>query len=417
MASDDSKGKIIPLGNNTQDSRDKGNKKTGWKRFFEGPIVSGIVAGLVYTILLSIGAFALNLYSIPGSISDIQGDISDIRTEINGLKGDVSNIKKMIMDETNNRVSIDTQIQGQISQLVLTMVMRPTPESQTAITAGYNGWGRPYADASSSNRLEATTLVAYSKSTNVKYSAQQLSDLRLLLPYTSGGQEVYFYGAFDKDGQWNGNCITNVYENDKLTLITDAEYENGKLLRCKQIFAYTLKSGQDVWAFADRVQEDGFSSGVTWLYERTPENQFVKDFTLDEVTVDDVFTGDQFRERIDDRLCAFYHGNNSDGYFNDDTGTAYMVHFFKDGTVRLLYSGNFKNGAFDDDTGNAWYIVKAENTDYMYVKGYFKNGRLQDSEMIESGPPPLSMEDIERYISQREFAFPFELKWAKPNQL
>lgn len=413
MSDDDSKNNIVPLNNNPPSDWNRSNNGSGWKNYFDKQnIISGIISGLIYTAIFTIGAFALNVYSIPE-------DISDMQTDIKGIESDITRIEKLITDETNNRVNIDTQIQSdigqvreQISQFAINMAMRPTTESQGAITQGYNDWGSPYANPNSSNQLKATTLIAYSESTNTQYSAQQLADLKLFLPYWSGNQEVYFYGAFNENGQWTGNCITNVYENNKLTLITDAIYDNGKLLQCKQIFAYTLKNGQDVWAFADRTQEDGFSSGVTWLYERTPENEYKKDYMLDEATINCIFTGAQFREKISSHLCAFYHGNISDGFFNDETGDAYMVYFFEDGTVRLLYSGNFKDGTFNDSTGNAWYIVKEKDTDYMYAKGSFKNGKLQRSTVTEKGPPPLSLEDIKGYMTQRNFDFPFVLKWA-----
>lgn len=420
MAKDDkeSKHKIAILLENRQISLSLSN------------IIEGVIITLVATAFVACVALWLKLNDLPREVNDktdslsesivgIQNSIDEINTNIDGINKNVDTINQSITAEANNRINMDAyieeqigQVQGQLSQFLYELAIRPTNESQKAITKGYNDWGSPYAKANASNNLKATSLVAYSSTTGTQYSAQQLSDLRLLLPYQSGGQEVYFYGAFSESGQWTGNCITNVYENDKLTLITDAEYDNGKLLKCKQIFAYTLRNGQDVWAFADRTQEDGFSSGVTWLYERTPENEYTKSFSMDEATIEHVFTGDQFREKINNRLCAFYHGNISDGFFNDETGDAYMVYFFEDGTVRLLYSGNFKDGTFNDNTGKSWYIVKEEDTDYMYAKGSFKNGNLQRSKVTEKGPPPLSLEDIKGYMAQRDFNFPFELRWA-----
>lgn len=391
-------------------------------------IIETIIGGLAVGALLAIFVLWLDLRDLPknveDSISGMQGSISGISSEIAGVeeafKNEIAGVKQLIKEESEAREDEDEKIGGRVDLLFVALGFRPTEKAKDAISQRYTGWGNPYDDPDAPNQLRAQTLVVYSEMTNKRYSAQQLSDIRLLLPYQSGDQEVYFYGSFNENGQWTGNCITNVYKNDKLTLITDAEYDNGKLLKCKQIFSYTLKSGQDVWAFSDRTQEDGFGSGVTWLYERIPENEYTKNFTMDEATIDCIFTGDQFREMIDERVCAFYHGNISDGYFNDDTGNAYMAYFLENGKVRLLYSGNFKDGTFNDNTGKSWYIVKEKDTEketdtgYMYAKGPFMDGDLQRSKVTEKGSPPLSQEDINNYMAQREFDFPFKLEWDFP---
>lgn len=419
MAKDDeeSKHKIIRLTANTSDE-DLNVQTRGRNGIYinKNNIIESIIAVLIAGALLSFFLLWLNLRDLPKKVEESMGNMSEnigtVQSSISEINTEIEDIKQLIEDESTARENKDKDIGDRIDLLFTALGLRPTEKAQNAISHRYVGWGNPYDDPNAPNQLRAQTLIAYSEMTNEQYSAQQLSDIRLLLPYQNNGQEVYFYGAFSESGQWTGNCITNVYENDKLTLITDAEYDNGKLLKCKQIFSYTLRNGQDVWAFSDRTQEDGFSSGVTWLYERTSENEYTKSFTMDETTIDDIFTGDQFREKINGQLCAFYHGNISDGFFNDETGDAYMVYFFEDGTVRLLYSGNFKDGTFNDNTGKSWYIVKEKDTDYMYAKGSFKNGDLQRSKVTEKGAPPLSLEDIKGYMAQRDFDFPFELRWA-----
>ena len=111
-------------------------------------------------------------------------------------------------------------------------------------------------------------------------------------------------------------------------------------------------------------------------------------------------------------LHAIYYGDTSKGYFNDDTGDACMVYFSEDKTVRLLYVGNFKNGTFEDDTGNAWYIVKNENTSYMYYKGCFMNGienRSREFELENN----LSEQRIQEIIKENKFQF-FDVVWTDP---
>lgn len=60
-----------------------------------------------------------------------------------------------------------------------------------------------------------------------------------------------------------------------------------------------------------------------------------------------------FQKFLNLNLVEFYHGNTSNGYYNDDTGNAYLVQYNNSNTVKTLYCGNFKDGVFNDNTGNA----------------------------------------------------------------
>ena len=78
--------------------------------------------------------------------------------------------------------------------------------------------------------------------------------------------------------------------------------------------------------------------------------------------------------RLDGPLEGYYAGETSDGLYNDTTGNAYLVKYFENGLTKTIYKGNFVDGQFNDETGKAWYIVKEEDTEYMYYKGIFHNG-------------------------------------------
>ena len=80
-------------------------------------------------------------------------------------------------------------------------------------------------------QLAADTVIGYRKGTDIKVTAEEISDCKVLLPYKSGDQAVFFYGQINENGRWDGNCILNTYEGDKLVLITDAVYDNGNLIR------------------------------------------------------------------------------------------------------------------------------------------------------------------------------------------
>lgn len=243
-------------------------------------------------------------------------------------------------------------------------------------------------------QLLSNTVVARSSESGQELKVSDLANHKILLPYESGGQEVVFYGYINENGRWDGNCIINTYRDNKLELITDAIYLNGKLLSCKQVFYYKMSSEKIVWAYADRLSEESFSTGETWLYAK--EDDYFKDFDLSSATEDDVLTADGFREIICGKKIAYYYGNTADGYFNDITGNAYMIHYFEDGSVKLLYSGNFVNGLCNDSTGNAWQIVREEDTKYMCYKGPFKNNQANYTKRVRSFPSPLSSLEPDR---------------------
>lgn len=249
--------------------------------------------------------------------------------------------------------------------------------------------------------LTSTSIVAYSPIIDTSYTVTQVTKEKLLLPYIENGQEVYFYGQLSEQGNWDGNCLVNVYEDDELQFITDAIYDNGELLTCRQVFLYqTTGVKTPVWGVSKRTIKDDFNSGETYYYYR--EENYVKDFSLDNATPDDIFSADEFcNDFINGYLEGYYCGNTSDGYFNDESGTAYMKKYFQDGTIRTLYVGNFVHGQFDDRSGSAWIIGREnENTPYGLYNGRFVDGVQIDAHIDKFWNAPLSLEDIESYLAQ-----------------
>lgn len=355
------------------------------------PVATGVVSSLI--VLMLTGGF------------EVLRNILNMDERFDDIGEQLESIELSIQTESKEREEGDKEIRNQIYNLLLADKVRANALFERIISEEYNGINRP---SGQNTNLVATSVVAYNKETEEEYTVEQLADLKLLLPYVSNNQEVIFYGQFNEVGQWDGECVLNVYEEDELVLITDAEYEDGSLLSSKQVFSYELQSGERVWALSDRTYENRIGIGDTHLYAW--EHGYTKDFTLDDVTVKDVLHAEEFISSLEPRLAAYYSGDISDGYFNDDSGNAYMVYFFEDGTVRLLYSGRFKDGTFHDNTGEAWYIVKEEDTDYMYYKGNFENGAEDHSMITELGHPPLTLEKIEEYIGDREYGV--ELRWA-----
>lgn len=245
---------------------------------------------------------------------------------------------------------------------------------------------------------ESTEIIACDRHTMQEYSAKDLEGELLLVPYFEDGQEIYFKGRYNNNNLWEGNCLINAYKNNKLSLIMDAYYENGVLKEYKQVMPFTTAQGEEVWAISDRKNNGSFNSGVTWTYRKT--NEYLKEFDMETVTYGDVKSVEDFKKSITLSLEGFYHGNTSDGKFNDETGEAYLVKYFPDGTVRTLYSGRFKNGMPNDNSGQAWCISKnAEDDEYYFRNDIYINGDPQHKNKYEV----LTQEKLQTLLKDRIF--------------
>lgn len=265
---------------------------------------------------------------------------------------------------------------------------------------------------SSGPQWEMAQTIGKDETTGLKYSAEDLIGKTAIYPYNEDGQEVYFKGQYDENLKWNGNCIINVYKDNNLIIITDANYENGELVNYKQIFPDVNKD-KNIWVVSDRVVLGEINIGETWNYQRV-ENR-IKTFDFNSVTEDDMLSYDDFKKIYNDLgLVSYYCGNTSDGKYNDDTGNAYSILFYDDGTVRTLYKGKFKNGDYNDNSEDSWYITsKIENGSmYQYYKGKFVGGhpvgiKKDKSAVFEN---PVTEEYIDKII--RNYDFKYELKWS-----
>lgn len=327
---------------------------------------------------------------------------STLREEIQQVSQDMDNFSDDISDDMSSVKEIITALSVKVFDY------RPTGFFASAITSTYDGVDAPYF--SESPQISAMSYVVYSASNPEReYTAAEVAEQPLLLPYTENGNEIYFYGQLDSAGNWDGRCIVNIYDGNVLQLITDAIYDGGTLLSCKQAFPDTVTSGEDVWVISERKVEDGFSTGETYRYFRSDD--YTKSFSLDNVEPDDILNVDEFSAQITSTLEGYYRGEISDGQYNDDSGDAYFVKFFEDGTVRTLYVGNFKDGQFNDQTGNAWMIGKLEiGAFYSFYQGPFKNSASSKNPCYWE--EPISIDRIQEILKEFGFTSAVNLNWT-----
>lgn len=373
----------------------KDNEKR--KEFFWYPVAVEIAV----IALMAVATWAAGFFSLPKTMENIAKRLDALEKNVENL--DVEN-RFAGVNQDIAALSSKVDVIGQLVLDNTALVLQPTYKAIDSMKVEYVSVKNEFCLSAPS--WNTTDIIATDLASGKEYSAGELVGETLLLPYISEGNEVYFYGQFDEKNQWDGNCLINVYSNDQLALIMEAEYNHGLLTEYKQVLPAQTLGKTNVWIIAERTNMGDSNSGDSWNYIR--EKGYEKAFDLDTVTNKDIITVDEFRNIIDTRIEGFYHGNTSDGLYNDNTGDAYLVKYNEDGTVRTLYNGRFKDGIFEDTTGYAWYITKNENTDYMYYQGQFDDGKpVHDSKSVfENG---LTQERINEILQEKGFTG--DLKW------
>lgn len=250
-------------------------------------------------------------------------------------------------------------------------------------------------------------IIATDTLAKAEYTAEQLAGKKLLLTYKEDNNDIIFYGQFNGNNHWDGNCIINVYNNNRLIAITEGLYNDGNLCTYKQAFVDTDSSGKEKWFISSRTHIEDYNTGNTSQYTYT---EFQKEFDVSSISSKDIITVDFFVSSLTSSLESFYHGNTSNGQFNDDTNSAYYISYNDNSkSIKTLYVGNFKDGNFHDTTGKAWYIAKAINTDYMYYIGKFENGHPIEPETKKNFINPISLQQINEIV--KDMKFDCEIKW------
>lgn len=229
-------------------------------------------------------------------------------------------------------------------------------------------------------KLKDTDVIGENPNTKEKCKAKKLANKKILLPYTESGKEVYFYGQYNKNYHWDGHCILNIYDGNKLSVILDGWYNDGELKSYNRVTYDTKIQKTDnkekkikIWRISKREHKSNVNTGETYTYFRTSNKK--KKFNLKNVEAKNIISSLDFENWLSNLLEGYYKGNTSNGKYNDETGNAYLIKYFEDGTTKTIYCGNFKNGIFNDHTGKAWYVAIDEGAEkYIYFKGGFTNG-------------------------------------------
>lgn len=348
---------------------------------------------IIPTMILSVGG---TMWVMHGTVSKLEQQVSDLADNVGKTQESVDKVRDDItsVKETNSSLIAKVEaLEGDFSEVfTISIKQNDLPIVESSYELENPNW-------------DAEDIIASDLNSGEEYSAEFLAGKKLLVPYINNGQEVVFFGQFNENYHWDKDCIINVYANDELILIMDAEYDDGKLVTYQQVLAETLQTGQDVWVVTEREHRADLNYGETWNYDRIED--YAKQFGLAQVQMQDVVSAEDFIAEIDTLVDSYYRGNTSNGIYNDNTGEAYLVRYNEDGTVKVLYKGCFSDGKFDDSTGKAWELVFDSSNginQYFYYKGIFRKGNRADSKKIDY----VTREQIDQITEGMEFSCDIE---------
>lgn len=244
-------------------------------------------------------------------------------------------------------------------------------------------------------RFSENQTVAIDASTGEGVTISEISNQKAFYIYQDDNQEILFYGQLTEEGQWDGECLINVYENDILMNITDSVYEEGTLKSYKQVSSFVNNRGITVWSVAYRtIVGEGISSGESYTYYKVEDcsKRFNK------ATEENLILVEDFQEKYCTIPEGYYYGQTSGGNYNDTTGESYNIKYFENGKIRTLYVGNFVDGEYCDSTGNAWYITKEKNTEYMYYTGEFAHNTATEKATKDNSKTELTYDQINEIL-------------------
>jgi len=370
-------------------------------------IITTIIGGLILNLIgdvkdlsVSVGKLETTVENNSTDISEMRNDIKDmdgrllkIETQMASLDTRVGNLEEQ-MEKTEEKLESvsDSVWKIQLSTSEPTVSMYSSIQIDTA--------KKDNAQYLSAPRWETTEVLFVNKTEDIEFTAQELVGSELFVPYTQDRQQILFKGQFNENNQWDGPCTLNIYENGKLELLMEANYDNGVIANYRQVLPFTNTNGIRVWGIAERTNTGAENTGITRTYLQAKECNRL--FNFNEAAIGDMMSVDEFAKEYTGALEGFYQGNTSNGYFNDNTGDAYMIKFASDGTVRNFYQGCFANGKCEDFTGNAWNIARDENNPdmkYLYYKGDFSDNTADKTRSEGIVEPDLTKEQIDQYLS------------------
>lgn len=315
------------------------------------------------------------LDSIEADIRDLQADVTDIKTYLygdGGVQAQLADINQVLQI-----TPISVTIQGDKSVAGVSVEKNELNISQAALEA----------DSELGENLDGTKILA-----------EDMIGQKILLTYQEDNKEIYFYGQYNANYHWDGQCLINVYNMDgTLYGICESDFDDGNRLDYKSIVRDNSKD--EYWIYSDKVFENGYAAGTNTVFNAKYET--VKNFSNDTVKITDLLRVDRLVSDYTFRTVTYYHGKTLNSLYNDKTGNAYLVNYDKAGNVDSLYIGCFVDGKFNDDTDKAIEIVYDSSNGlnkYFYYEGSFIDGKRASDVTSENY---ITLDTIEQLIRDK----------------
>lgn len=399
------KRKILEMGHTNQGQVSQGQANQGQAN--QGQTIHGqtnpaasnsnlkIIAGKILTclgiaggIITCVGAVKDVTKSVIVPITQHTDAISEIRSSVDDLDYDIKTLTKEVRemaktlytssanggkrkeDDQESKATPIQFINGNYPQMELAQNNTDTKNGKA-----WDNW-----------RLLVDVVVAEDENGD-KYTPPELANVTFVTSYTEGEKEIYFLGQYNEKGHWDGKCILNVYSKGILESILQGIYNDGKLYSYQRI----ADEKDGTWYAADLVQLEEYKEGEVWVYEKIED--YEQDISLDNYDQSKILDYDNFTEHKEGQILSYYNGDISNGYYNDNSGDAFLISYFKHGeiaeaddktVIKTLYQGKFLDGYFVDESDSAWYITREIDTTYMYYEGPFQGGTAKNKDDLEN---------------------------------
>lgn len=386
--------------------------------------ISGVVISMTASIILTLLGYIFAVKTVNDNIAslfinmsnnldlsfnELENQITEVQTSISNHNEQINELETNLNSEIENSQKQYNELKSEIKNNINIFVLNSDilGSIQSAFSTDLNVFsssGIQQFDNQSDELLEDLI-------TGQVYTVGDFKNETLVLHYIQNGEDVFFKGQYDENGYWDENCIINRYSNGKLVMIMDAIYDSGVLISYEQVFTYKTSYGYDVWALAKRDIDGDLDSGYTETYFKYVD--YPQNFDTYAAKSNDILNVNDFILQNKLFIEGYYSGYISDGYFNDDTGKAYIIKYFEPGVIennnnpviRMFYRGDFFSGQPNDDSYDSWYITRDVDTTYMYYRGGFSEGKVNHrDEKKEDFVNYLTHEQIDEYLKQYGFS-------------
>lgn len=379
----------------------KKKKKKKRKKFIEKNIVT-LVVGLV------VGVGILWIWWI---VHDLPNSITDIRIENAETKGRLNSIDQRLNSIDGNYTALNSNTWAKNKEQSKEKLTSETEETEILLASTTFSVSMMSPKPSEEDKndiadisdIEDDIVIGTNRESNKDETKKDIENKPFIIHYEENGEDVFFFGKYNENSQWDGKCIINRYKNSNLTSIMEAEYSKGELKRYQHVFRGTNFSDEEIWYVSNREVEGNKNSGNTTTYYFYGDCK--KDFDINTLEEEDMLSVDKFIKTIPSNMEGYYSGYTSDGSYNDDSGDAYLVKYKHNGTVRRLYKGKIENGVENDDTGEAWTLSWGIAEDgYHYHKGVFEEG--DEKNTTDDWKNPVDQDFINSVVNPDDFNCP-----------